>query len=173
MPAPDSVYSCCLATRQSDDDEAFALVRIQPFQLRCRGTASAGAAVLVTKEARPGSWWLRGEGAPPPSCLGVSGSRGPLIGASSRLPGAARAGRHLRIAGLRPLAAGLSTPPERRAARPQVGGSDHHQAYSHPYCYASPPGNLVIIRRSNPACARRLWACRHGGMWWRTWIWMQ
>ena len=44
MPAPDSVYSCCLATRQSDDDEAFALARIQPFQLGCRGTASAGAA---------------------------------------------------------------------------------------------------------------------------------
>ena len=82
MPAPDSVYSCCLATRQSDDDEAFALARIQPFQLRCRGTASAGAAVLVTKEARPGSWWLRGEGAPPPSCLGVSGLRGPLTDAS-------------------------------------------------------------------------------------------
>ena len=64
MPAPDSVYSCCLATRQSDDDEAFALARIQPFQLGCRGTAAARAAVLVVKEARPGSWWYRGEGAP-------------------------------------------------------------------------------------------------------------
>eukprot|EP01047_Picozoa_sp_COSAG01_P013086 COSAG01_NODE_605_length_14890_cov_10.929417_9_plen_112_part_00 len=40
MPASDSVYSCCLATRQSDDDEAFALARIQPFQLRIlRGSA--------------------------------------------------------------------------------------------------------------------------------------
>ena len=159
--------------RQSDDDEAFALARIQPFQLGCHGTVVARAAILVVKEARAGSRCHRGEGAPPPSCLGVSGSRGPLTGGSSRLPGAARAGRHLRVAGLRPVAAGLSTPPERRAARPQVGGSDHHHAYSHPYHNASPTRNLVIISYSNDMCARRLRMCRHGGMWWRTWIWMQ
>jgi hypothetical protein len=166
-------YFASPATRPSDDDEAFALARILPFQLGCRGTALAGAAILMMKEARPWSWWHRGEGAPPPSCLGVSGSRGPLTGASSRLPGAARAGRHLRIAGLRPVAAGLSTPSERRAPRPQVGGSGHHHAYSRLIPTLPPPRNLVIISYSNDMCARRLWACRHGGMWWRTWIRMQ
>ena len=164
--APNSRNRSRLATRPSDDDEAFALARIPPFQLGCRGTAAARAAVLVVKEARPGSWWHRGEGAPPPSCLGVSGSRGPLTGGSSRLPGAARAGRHLRIAGLRPVAAGLSTPPERRAPRPQVGGSDHHHAYSRLIATLPPPRKSVIISYSNDMCARRLRMCRHGSRWW-------
>eukprot|EP01049_Picozoa_sp_SAG25_P001954 SAG25_NODE_95_length_15927_cov_8.666224_6_plen_196_part_00 len=164
--APNSRNRSRLATRPSDDDEAFALARIPPFQLGCRGTAAARATVLMVKEARPGSWWHRGEGAPPPSCLGVSGSRGPLTSGSSRLPGAARAGRHLRIAGLRLVAAGLSTPSERRAPRPQVGGSDHHHAYSHPYHNASPTRNLVIISYSNDMCARWLWMGRYGGRWW-------
>jgi hypothetical protein len=129
----EAASSCAIlelpATHHSDDDEAFALVGILPFQLGCHGTAVARAAVLVMKEARPGSWWHRGEGAPLPSCLGVSGSRGPLTSASSRLLGAARAGQHLRVAGLQLVAAGLSTPLERRAPRPHVGGSDHHHAY--------------------------------------------
>ena len=64
MPASDSVYSCCLATRQSDDDEAFALARIQPFQLGCRGTAAARATVLMVKKARPGAGGTEGK-APP------------------------------------------------------------------------------------------------------------
>ena len=48
------------ATRRHDDDEAFALAAIQPFQLGCRGTASVKVAVLVMKEALPRSWCRRG-----------------------------------------------------------------------------------------------------------------
>jgi hypothetical protein len=70
--------------------------------------------------------------------------------------GAARAGRHLRLAGFQPATAELSTSPERRTPRLQVGGTDHHQAYSRLIATLPPPGNLVIISCSNPACARRL-----------------
>eukprot|EP01047_Picozoa_sp_COSAG01_P043261 COSAG01_NODE_3832_length_5650_cov_80.957485_2_plen_84_part_00 len=48
------------------------------------------------------------------------------------------------------MAAGLSTPPKLCAPRPQVGGSDHHQAYSHLIPTLLPPGNLVIISYSRP-----------------------
>ena len=109
------------ATRRHDDDEAFALAAIQPFQLGCRGTASVRGAFQVLNKARPRRWWNRGEGAPLLSCSQVSALQRPLTGGSSRLPQAARAGWHLRSPGPGLATGGLSILPERRAQRPQAG----------------------------------------------------
>ena len=40
----------------SDDDEAFALARIQPFQFRYHATALVKVAVQVLNEAMPRRW---------------------------------------------------------------------------------------------------------------------
>ena len=53
-------YFASPATSQSDDDEAFALAQIMPFQLGCRGTASVRVAFQYLKKGMSGCWWRRG-----------------------------------------------------------------------------------------------------------------
>jgi hypothetical protein len=55
MPSRMQAASCLASSGRHDDDEAFALARIQPFQLGCRRAASVRAAILMTNEARQGS----------------------------------------------------------------------------------------------------------------------
>ena len=126
----DSRNSSRLATRPSDDDEAFALARILPFLCKCRDPAPARVAVQMLNEVRPGRWCDRGEGAPLNFCSKVSDSRGPLTAALSHRPGAARASWLLCLAGTKPATGRLSTPPERRLLPPQAGGFDHRLTYS-------------------------------------------
>ena len=65
-------YFASPATSQSDDDEAFALAQIMPFQLGCRGTASVRVAFQALRKGMPGCWRHRGPVKPLSSWLEVS-----------------------------------------------------------------------------------------------------